>query len=552
MILRPYQQACISSLDASLQVHRSALCVMATGTGKTVCFSHMAHRTRGRTLVVAHRAELIEQAANKIRAVTGLAPDIEMADQRASGMYKAPVVVASIQTLTAGRKGAMRMDRFDPGEFDLLVLDEAHHATSATWVQMTKRFMANPELRIAGFTATTDRLDRMALGSVFETVAFRYEILDAIADGWLVPLVAKQVFVKEIDLTEVRSVAGDLNQKDLAKVMDGEAVCHQVVKGMLANAPGMKCLVFASSVHNAHLMADIANASGVSAACIDGKTDKVIRRRIIRAYAAGNHQHLYNMGIATEGFDDPSIQCVGLARPTESRMLVVQMCGRGTRPLPGIVDIHDCPVLRRDAIAHSAKPSVLVLDFVGNCGRHKLAGPVDIFSGKYPQEVVDAAKAMLTKEQDAAVPADMASVMDAAALAVAQAKERKARLHVDRIDYEVKLVDAFGTFGIGPERLRDASRKPPLTQKQRDWVARSGVDVLTTPPDQLIAIHGEMVNRMRRNLCTLKQAKALQKYGYDTSKMSMPQASVLLDRLKNNRWKPLGDGPKKPHGVHHG
>ena len=533
--MRPYQGACVDAFDSAFAIHRTALGVLPTGTGKTVVFAHLCHRQSNRCMVIAHREELIDQAARKILAVTGVHPDIEMADRRAGTLLKSPYVVASVQTLNAGR--VPRMQRFDPSEFDMLVIDEAHHAVSDSYRRVISHFMANPELRMPGFTATPDRLDNLAMGSVFETVAFRYEILDALNDGWLCPVVVKQIFVKEIDLANVRTTAGDLNGKDLSEQMEKERVCHEIVRAMIDELHGRRALVFAVTVAQAELMCDIANTAGLPSAVVHGGTHSDERRRTLRMYAAGKYRALFNVGIATEGFDDPGIEVVVLGRPTKSRALMAQQVGRGTRVLPGVVDGIEQADLRRAAIAACPKPSVLVLDFTGNTGRHKLVSPADILGGRFPEEVTRrAAKSALDGEVD--IVAACLKAEDEIAAEEERERSRKAKLAVEKVEYTAKLVNAFDVFGIEPERARQAMNKPPLTTGQLDWLRSAGVPVDGTPMEQLRAIHGEMINRKKRGLCTYKMAKQLRKFGYDPN-MKFDEARKLMDRLAQNNWKPL-------------
>ena len=392
MNLRPYQIEAVTGVIDDIVDNKSTLVVMPTGTGKTVCFAHIARQRQARVMVIAHREELVQQAADKIRTVTKQSPDIEMAEYKAGRMYKSPVVVASVQTLCAPMGNVDRMQKFDPHEFDLLVIDEAHHATADSYRRVIKHFTQNSRVRVVGFTATPDRTDKAALGMVFQSVAYKYEIMQAMDDGWLCPVETQQVIVKDMDFSHVRSVAGDLNQGELASIMEQEKVLHRVVTPTIEIANGRRTLVFAASVAHAERMSEIFNRHGVTSAIVHGGTFKDERRRILNAYNEGKIQVLCNCGVATEGFDSPGIEVVAIARPTTSRSLYTQMVGRGTRVLPGVVDGLQTSEERRNAIARSAKPSMLTIDFVGNAGKHKLVCAADVLGGKYDEEVVKEAK----------------------------------------------------------------------------------------------------------------------------------------------------------------
>jgi superfamily II DNA or RNA helicase len=542
MNLRPYQRDAVTGVDSALKGKRSALVVMPTGTGKTVCFAHIARNAVKRVMVIAHREELVQQAVSKIRTVTGLSPDVEMAEYKAGRLYKSPVVVASVQTLCAPFHNVYRMDKFDPHEFDMLVIDEAHHATAASYRRVVDHFSKNPNLRTVGFTATPDRADKSALGLVFESVAFNYEIMQAMHDGWLVPIETQQVIVSGMDFSHVKTVAGDLNQGELSTIMEQEKVLHGVVSPAIEIAAGRKTLVFAASVSHAERMSEIFNRHGVRSAIVHGGTFKDDRRKILQAYADGKIQVLCNCGVAVEGFDCPTIEVVVIARPTKSRSLYTQMVGRGTRVLPNTVDSISDPAGRRAAIAASAKPKMLVVDFTGNSGKHKLVTTADILGGKYDEETIEHAK---QKIAESGKPSDVIEELERAAAEVLANRteellQKKRRVVTAKVDYSTKQVDAFGVFNIGPDRLAHAARNTaPLTQAQQAMLTRNGIDIGGLPVGHCRALYNEILRRMKAGRCTYKQASLLRKYGYGTT-VSFKEASKIIDGLKSNGWKKVG------------
>lgn len=539
MNLRPYQVEAVTGVIDSIVGSKSALVVMPTGTGKTVCFAHIARQRQGRVMVIAHREELVQQAADKIRTVTGQSPDIEMAEYKAGRMYKSPVVVASVQTLCARMGSLDRMQKFEPHEFDLLVIDEAHHATADSYRRVISHFTKNAKLRVVGFTATPDRTDKAALGMVFESVAYKYEIMQAMDDGWLCPIETQQVIVKDMDFSHVRTVAGDLNQGELASIMEQEKVLHKVVTPTIEIAKGRRTLVFASSVAHADRMAEIFNRHGVSAAIVHGGTFKDERRRILNAYNDGKIQVLCNCGVATEGFDSPGIEVVAIARPTTSRALYTQMVGRGTRVLPGVVDGIQDAEARRQAIARSGKPSMLTIDFVGNAGKHKLVCAADVLGGKYDDEVVKEAKRQMV---EAGKPMDVIEALEQAAKAVLDkrkedAAKNKRTLVTARVDYEMQRVDAFSIFRISATRVAAAAKiTAPLTVAQEAMLRRNGIDTTGLPVAHCRALYNEILRRIKAKRCTYKQASLLRRFGYETD-VSFREASRIIDTLKSNGWK---------------
>ena len=539
MNLRPYQVEAVTGVIDSIVGSKSALVVMPTGTGKTVCFAHIARQRQGRVMVIAHREELVQQAADKIRTVTGQSPDIEMAEYKAGRMYKSPVVVASVQTLCARMGSIDRMQKFVPHEFDLLVIDEAHHATADSYRRVISHFTKNAKLRVVGFTATPDRTDKAALGMVFESVAYKYEIMQAMDDGWLCPIETQQVIVKDMDFSHVRTVAGDLNQGELASIMEQEKVLHKVVTPTIEIAKGRRTLVFASSVAHAERMSEIFNRHGVTSAIVHGGTFKDERRRILNAYNDGKIQVLCNCGVATEGFDSPGIEVVAIARPTTSRALYTQMVGRGTRVLPGVVDGIQDAEARRQAIARSGKPSMLTIDFVGNAGKHKLVCAADVLGGKYDDEVVKEAKRQMV---EAGKPMDVIEALEQAAKAVLDkrkedAAKNKRTLVTARVDYEMQRVDAFSIFRISATRVAAAAKiTAPLTVAQEAMLRRNGIDTTGLPVAHCRALYNEILRRIKAKRCTYKQASLLRRYGYETD-VSFREASRIIDTLKSNGWK---------------
>lgn len=548
---RPYQSDAVNGTETAWTSRRAALVVMPTGTGKTVVFSLITDRRKshGRIMVVAHREELIHQAADKIQKVTGEVAEIEMADRRADmHMYeRARVVVSSIQTQISGRP--KRMTRFNPMDFGTLIIDEAHHATAASYREVIAHYQQNPDLKVLGVTATPDRGDEQALGQVFEQVAYVYEITDAIKDGYLVPIHARSVMVEGLDYSQVRTTAGDLNGKDLADVMSNERVLQQIADAALKECGSRKTIVFAppgfkadgdDSFRVSERLTEILNRHRPeSSRLVSQDTPKDVRAQIFKDYAHGRFQFLVNVGIATEGFDDPGIEVVVLARPTKSRALFAQMVGRGTRPLPGLVDGVDEASVRRDAIALSAKPHCEILDFVGVCGRHKLVTVADILGGKHSADAVERA-AKLSATSDEAV--DTAKALEDAEKDIerekreALAKEAAKRAAIKgKATWKTSSVDPFNVLDIQPSRELGLSGQQPATQNQVQALIRYGVDgaesMTKSRASQLLI---ELSNRRAKGLCTYKQSRFLQKQGL-SGECTFEMAKDLIDAVMTKK-----------------
>jgi superfamily II DNA or RNA helicase len=542
MKMRAYQREALGAVKREWQSAGSTLVVMPTGTGKTILFASLIRSCfPGRALVLAHREELVFQAVDKIHKVTGFRCEVEMADYRAdlgAGLFGGPqVVVSTIQTQCSGADGGGRMTRFDPGMFGLLIVDEAHHATAATYRRVIEYYRQNPALKVLGVTATPDRADEVALGQVYETVAFDYEILNAIEDGWLVPIQQQVVEVSGLDFSGVRTTAGDLNGADLARVMEEERNLHEIAGPTVEIVGDRRALVFAASVAHAERLCDIFNRHRAGCAgWVCGKTDKDERRKTLAAFSAGNLQYVVNVGVLTEGFDDPGVEVVVMGRPTKSRSLYAQMVGRATRPLPGLVDGVATADERRMAIGGSRKPACLVVDFVGNSGRHKLMTSADILGGNVSDEAV--AKAV-AKAKQAGGPVDMAKTLaeEEKALELERAREAARRAHLTaKASWAAKQVNPFDVFQLSPVKARGWNTGKTLSGKQRAILAKAGID-----PDSVDYAGGqqllnEIFRRWDAGLCSYKQARVLRKNGYDGNQ-TREDASRILDGIFGEKQK---------------
>jgi len=561
--LRPYQAECVSRVRAALSSRsQSTLAVLPTGTGKTVIFGHIASDwTEGRILVIAHREELIFQACAKISQITGDYPDIEMAENRAErhGLLTASnVVVSSIQSQNAGPRCktcngekknrdercrdcidgvARRMQRFDPSEFGLLIIDESHHATASSYRRLIDYYShKNPDLRILGVTATPDRADEHALGQVFDSVAFEYEILDAIEDGWLIPIKQELITCQNLDFSAVRTTAGDLNGRDLENVLMEEESLHEVTTPTVEISGDRPTLVFAATVAHAEAMSEIINRHKPgSAICIHGGTDKEKRRDLLKEYRQGKYQYLCGCGVFLEGFDEPRIEVVAMARPTKSRALYCQAIGRGTRPI--IPPTQATPEERKEAIARSGKPHLLVLDFVGNSGRHKLISTADVLGGKgkFDDDIIARA---VRKAKEKSGELDMLAELKEAQEEADEERKRKRREIKAAAKYNRTAINAFDVFDLAPAREPPWHKGRRPTEKMAAMLNRNGITTHDISFSEAMQLIGHIKERSESNLCTYKQMKLLSKYGQDTE-ISKDEASIVITKIKNNGWKPL-------------
>ncbi len=354
--LRPYQHEAIESIQRSWNRGSSApLVVLPTGAGKTVIAAQIMQMFRGemgyRSLFLAHRNELLVQTQEKIRIAGGsLRTGIVQGSKNQIGPH-VDATIASVQTL-GGTSGQRLSQVLDTGRIDIMILDEAHHAVSPQWRRVIDGVRErNPEVRIFGMTATPGRSDGLALDTVFDEVCFERNSFDLIRDGYLVPPKGFKVDL-DLDLDKVKTDGGDYASAQLSKLMNQPRVHEAIVHSWMQFGHNRKTIVFAVDVQHASSLAQFFSDAGYASEFVHGGTKAKDRAAIYERFASGSTKLLVNCEVLTEGFDDPSIECVLFARPTQSQGLYVQMLGRGLRPWPG-------------------KTECLVIDCVGNSEKHR-------------------------------------------------------------------------------------------------------------------------------------------------------------------------------------
>lgn len=542
--LRYYQRMAVAAVMKELETKRSTLVVMATGLGKTQVFStvvkewvaHMmaalaAQCTHGRVLVLAHREELVFQARDRLVQITGESVEVEKAQMFAS--QSARIVVASIQTISAED----RLKRWPADHFDLIVTDEAHHYIASTYKRPLDYFAS---AKLFGVTATPDRADERAMGMIFDSVAYSMDIEDGINEGFLVPVRGKRMFVDKIDLSQVGVSKGDLKTGELDEEMLKGA--ESIVAGLLAECGTRQCIVFCPGVKTAHYVAQKLNEIRPGCAMsLDKDTPKDQRRPMVKDFRAGRFQFLSNCMVATEGFDAPAASVVAIARPTKSRSLYAQMVGRGTRVLPNVIEsaqTQEAAGIRRRLIAESAKPDMLILDFVGNSGSHDLASPEDILGGKYTDAEVKHAKKM--REKEGGGEGDVQSSLKRARNELAAlAKMTKAEVQLSAENF-----NPFSVFKVQRDQGQDVGVSfghEPATQAQRDDLAKMGFtkeDMKGLTKQDYQRVLKGAAERRAKHLASYKQLKQLAKFGLFDNAITFAQASNAMTYLQGCQWNP--------------
>jgi superfamily II DNA or RNA helicase len=526
--LRYYQREGYNAILASLAGNDSTLVVMAGGLGKTQLFSCVAKHWDGDVLIVAHRDELIEQARGRAEQMMGEYVEVEKAEQVSSP--KTRIVVGSVQSLNQKRLGRLGKNRFS-----LVIIDECHHATSPSYRRVMDHFNDAKKL---GVTATPDRADEKALGKVFDDVAFVFDIADGIKAGYLVPFGnCQEATLQGLDLDAVKKTKGDLAANELDQAMVQH--CEGIVQKTLELEPGRTGICFFPGVRSAELAAQRFNALRPgSAAFVSGTTDENDRKRIMADFRAQRIQYLCNCMVATEGFDAPPTSLIVQGRPTLSRALYTQMTVRGSRVLPGVVDHFEGAGLgreRRQAIAASAKPDLVVLDFVGNHTKHDLASVSDVLGGNYSDAEVKAAKKLVKQGVRAGDALEQARrQLRALADAVAKANAK--------VKADVRAFDPFRVLGLtiaDEDRYADRFTGAPATPKQMAALASFGV-----PQSELNQLSkraaGKLFDkckgRLEHGLCSYKQLRQLQRFGVTQQDVKFDRAKAALDYIAKKGW----------------
>ena len=341
MELRPYQQEALASmLEAESNGISKQLVVLPTGAGKTVLFAQLPIMRKDSLpmLVLAHRSELLIQAKDKIEIINkDLSVGIEQAENKAGYV---DVVIASVPTL--GRESSSRIEKYPKNYFKTIVVDEAHHAAAPSYRRILDYF--TPEL-LLGVTATPQRSDSVRLIDVFQEIVYYKSIQDLIKEGWLSPLVGYRVKTST-DISDVEIQNGEYKQDQLIEAIDNPSRNNSIVTAYNDLANAKKTVVFAAGVDHAGNLEEAFRKNGSSVRVIIGTTPEEERQQILSDFKSGAVTVLVNVGVLTEGFDEPSIEAIILAKPTRSSLLYTQIVGRGTRLFEGkehcmIIDIAD-------------------------------------------------------------------------------------------------------------------------------------------------------------------------------------------------------------------
>lgn len=507
MQLRPYQVDAVARTLTAWQQFGKVLGVAPTGSGKTIIFANIVRairEQRGRTLIVAHREELIDQAIAKLHAAVGIFADKEKAEFRAR--LTSDVVVASVQTLIS------RRERFAPNHFSHIIVDETHHVLADSYQKTLAHFEG---AKVLGVTATADRTDKRNLGEFFEEIAFEINLLDLIKAGYLAKI-ACQTIPLRIDLSGVKRIAGDFAADDLGDAL--EPVLREVATAIKEHAATRKIVVFVPLCATSRNFVAICEEHGIRAQHIDGNSPD--RKEILSAFARNEFQLLSNSMLLTEGWDEPSVDCIVCLRPTQSRSLYAQMIGRGTRLFPG-------------------KENLLVLDFLWHVEKHSLIKPAHLIAGSKEE-----AEEMIAIADANAKLGYSQKIFDLQGLQSEAQVQREATLRAKLLAQAKKqsrLVDPI-EFGLDLHEISISDYEPtmhwhdnPVSEKQRATLVNSGIDADSIKNSGHAAtILDAIFARRRLGLATPKQVAWLKKLGHRSPvTATFEEAGAFLDAKFN-------------------
>lgn len=528
MELRPYQQQAKDAIFSEWENGiKKTLLVLPTGCGKTIVFAKVAEecvKGGSRVLILAHRGELLDQAADKIGKSTGLGCATEKAEQTCIGSWFR-IVVGSVQSMMREK----RLNQFPNNYFNTIIIDEAHHCISESYQKVLRHF---PNAEVLGVTATPDRGDMQNLGTVFESLAYEYTLPRAIKEGYLSPIKAVTIPLK-IDMSAVGVQAGDFKSGDIATVLD--PYLESIAEEMEKYCSDKKTVVFLPLVKTSQKFRDILNNHGFRAAEVNG--DSKDRAEILEAFDKDQYNVLCNSMLLTEGWDCPSVDCIVVLRPTKVRSLYCQMVGRGTRLSP-----------------ETNKDHLLLLDFLWHTERHELCHPASLIceSAEVAQKMTenmekDAGCIMDIEEAERTASEDVvAQREEALAKQLSEMKRRKKKL-VDPLQFEMSI-QAEDLSGYVPAFGWEMA---PPSDKQKQTLEKLGIlpDAIENA-GKASKILDRLDKRRREGLTTPKQIRFLESRGFQhVGTWQFETAKNMIDRIAGNGWRvPNGINPAEYRG----
>lgn len=517
LTLRPYQEQAIDAVFTAFKEYDRALLVAPTGSGKTIMFSAIAKRMLPqKTLILAHREELIDQAIDKIYTSTGIEAGKEKADDYAS--EEDQVVVGSVQTLM----GEKRRSRWARDHFGLVVVDEAHHALADSYRGTLEYFNG---AKLLGVTATPDRGDKQELSKLFQVLAHEISLLDLIRQHYLSRIKIQTIPIK-LDIRQVHVVKGDYDANELDESLT--QYFAEIAQAIRQYASFRKVLVFLPLVKTSQAFVQVCRSLGMAAEHVDGASPD--RKDILQRFADNKIDLLSNAMLLTEGYDCPDCDCVVILRPTKVRSLYSQMVGRGTRIARG-------------------KEDLLILDFIWLHERHDLMKPANLIAKT---------ERVANKMEEVQADGSMRDLDDAEQLAIGRIEEEIEAENEAQKQRENKLKESLKENSHRRSRTVDAVEfftalhevenaeyvpefgweRQPASEKQLAAIAKFGLNSESiTCKGHASRILDRLFLRSKNKLATPKQLRWLRKYGHTSPETAtFQEATAFLDaKFANQR-----------------
>ena len=539
MELRPYQKESVESIFEEWKEHKSTLIVQATGTGKTIVFAEVVKRLNTlnkKILILAHRAELLEQTQNKL-TLFGIDSVLEKAENHAD-IGNDNIIVASIQSISKDN----RLINYPHDYFDVIIIDEAHHCASNTYLKVINYF---DTAKLLGVTATPNRSDVRNISDIFETVAFSYNTRQAIDDGYLSPILIRRIPIT-IDLSNVRTSCGDFLSSDLENIL--MPYLSKIADELKEKAGDRKTIIFTPTIAIGEQMADLLNEKGFNSCCVSSKNTKEERTNIINKFHTGELNVVTNSMLWTEGFDEPSVDCIINLRATKSESLYRQILGRGLRLSP-----------------ETNKENLLVLDFLWHSGRkgYDVLSPVNLF---IDESRIPYANDILKDNEEISIE-ELQNKSNASFLLAENLKKAANKTFLGTKFKEIENPNLRYIYNNNneldsicvrnDEAIEFYTRENPFyyvpygqweltrcTEKQINFLKQLGINPKNVPYKGLAV---KIINTFFRNkdkTCSYKQYKILKKKGFkNILKWDKNEVSEMIDIISTNNW-------KLPYNIH--
>lgn len=513
MGLRPYQIECVSKIEESFLEFNRVLVTLFTGAGKTIIFSEIANKyikNGKKVLVLAHREELLDQAADKMMKFHGVDFTLIKAGKEydESKMFQ----IGSVQSLCKED----RLNKFDKDYYGLIIVDEAHHCMADTYQVIFKYFKS---AKVLGVTATPNRSDGKKLAKFFEATAYEYKMEDGIRDGWLSSVIMRTGNVN-IDLSKVRTVAGDfiINELDDAITREFNKI-SKYIKSKLEHRK--RILIFTPRIASAEVLAEVLKRDGLNAEFVYGASKN--RKEITEKFKSGDIRIICNSMLYTEGFDCPEVDCIINLRPTQSKGLFTQMLGRGTRICDG-------------------KENILYVDFLWKTDK-EIMTPCNLFA-----ETDVLAKSMRDfLVMNANKSYEMITLAQYIDLVMGGLQKMEGARMEWVVNLEKKTLRTMSMFAylINDRRLLEYEpiyywEEQQSTQKQIEFIeGKCGISCKGIKKGLASKIIDVIVKRIKDKKCTVKQMFFLAKNGiFDkASEISMEDAGKIMNDIANNYWR---------------